>query len=507
MQPYAELPERRIATRPDPDEQPHPSHVERRLLAGAMAVAAALALAAALAGVPARATYGAQVSGDEPQYLLTATSLAEDGELDLRDEIDGEAYLDYHEVPIDPQSAQLDDGRLVSPHDPLLPALLAPAMWAGGWVAAKAFLALVAAATAALTVWVAVRRLGVRAHVAALVVGAASVGIPLAAYGSQVYPELPAALTALVAVAAITSPRPRPALTATVLVALVALPWLSVKYVPVAAALGAGWLLRRARAAPGDRRWRSVLVPIGVVVVAAIAYVVAHRAWYGGFTVYAAGDHFVDPGEFSVVGTDLDLLGRSRRLVGLLVDERFGLAAWSPLWLLAPVAMTVLVRRRITGRWLLVAAVAVGWLNASFVALTMHGWWVPGRQVVVVLPLVVLALAALVDAWPWLRGPVAGLGGVSALTWWWLALESSTGSRTLIVDFAETAAPGYRLFTPIWPDGIRASTGDDLGLLAWAAALLVSAAIAWRIAGRRSSSADRVVGDGRVERVGDTVEL
>ncbi|MEX2625772.1 MAG: hypothetical protein WD225_02750, partial [Ilumatobacteraceae bacterium] len=85
------------------------------MLAAAMAAAAALALFAALAGVPARSTYGAQVSGDEPQYLLTATSLAEDGSLDLRDEIDEEAYLEYHEIPIDPQSAELDDGRLVSP--------------------------------------------------------------------------------------------------------------------------------------------------------------------------------------------------------------------------------------------------------------------------------------------------------------------------------------------------------------------------------------------------------
>ncbi|MEX2626359.1 MAG: hypothetical protein WD225_05720, partial [Ilumatobacteraceae bacterium] len=245
-----------------------------------------------------------------------------------------------------------------------------------------------------------------------------------------------------------------------------------------------GWLLRRARVAPDGRRWRSVVVPIGVTIVAAVAYVVAHRAWYGGFTVYAAGDHFADSGEFSVIGTEIELLGRSRRLVGLLVDERFGLAAWSPLWLLAPIALVVLVRRRLPGRWLILATVAAGWLNAAFVALTMHGWWVPGRQLVVILPLVVIALAALVDGWPWLRAPVAILGGVGAVTWWWLALESSTGMRTLIFDFAETAAPGYRLLTPIWPDGIRASTGDDVALLAWTAVLLVSAVISWHLAGR-----------------------
>ena len=36
---------------------------------------------------------------------------------------------------------------------------------------------------------------------------------------------------------------------------------------------------------------------------------------------------------------------------------------------------------------------AAGWLVATFVALTMHGYWWPGRQVVVVLPALVLAVA------------------------------------------------------------------------------------------------------------------
>ena len=68
--------------------------------------------------------------------------------------------------------------------------------------------------------------------------------------------------------------------------------------------------------------------------------------WYGGWTVYATGDHFAETGEFSVVGTEVDLLGRARRLVGLLVDRDFGLAAWSPVWLLAPFGLGLLVRER-----------------------------------------------------------------------------------------------------------------------------------------------------------------
>ena len=107
-----------------------------------------------------------------------------------------------------------------------------------------------------------------------------------------------------------------------------ALPWLAVKYVPVAAALAmvGCWGLVRAG------RGRRALVLAGSLVVAGIVFLVLHRWWYGGWTPYAAGDHFVG-GELSVVGTEPDYLGRSRRLLGLLVDRGFGLAAWQPAWL------------------------------------------------------------------------------------------------------------------------------------------------------------------------------
>ena len=59
---------------------------------------------------------------------------------------------------------------------------------------AKLTLAAVAAALAALLVWIAVRRFGVPVLAAAVVVGVFAASAPLAAYGSQIYPELPAAL-------------------------------------------------------------------------------------------------------------------------------------------------------------------------------------------------------------------------------------------------------------------------------------------------------------------------
>jgi len=438
----------------------------------------------ALVGIDARATYGARVSGDEPQYLLTATSIGEDGNLDIADEIAEGRYRTYHEVDLDPQTLVLDDtDRQISPHDALLPALLAVPMRVGGWAAAKTLLVVIAGVCAAVTTWVAIRRIGLPAGPAAVGVTAAFVGLPLAAYGSQVYPEMPAALAVVAAVALLTSPAPTWWHDLGVLVALIVLPWLAVKYAPVVAVLGIALLL-------GHRHdTRRIAILAGGAAVAALAYVVAHRAWYGGWTVYASGDHFAETGELSVVGTKVNLLGRSRRLAGLLVDRDFGIAAWSPVWLLAPFGLGLLTARRWPGRWLVPAVITAGWLTATFVALTMHGFWVPGRQIVVVLPLAALGLAAVAArSVRWLT-VTAVLGAVGLFTRCWLAIESSTGRRTLIFDFASTAAWPYRAMRPLLPSGLD-PTGADLALLvAWGALALGTAWLGWSRASVRSRRA------------------
>lgn len=71
-------------------------------------------------------------------------------------------------------------------------------------MAAKIALALLAGALAAATVWTAVRRFAVPLPLAAAGADAAAASAPLAVYGQQLYPELPAALACLLGVAAVT---------------------------------------------------------------------------------------------------------------------------------------------------------------------------------------------------------------------------------------------------------------------------------------------------------------
>ena len=452
------------------------SAVPRRLrspLGVAAAVGLVVAAWATLA-IPARATISARTTADEPQYLLTALSLAEDRDLRVDDEVADRAYLPFHEVELPVQTVTRDDGSQVSPHDPLLPALLAVPMGLGGWVAAKATLAVLAGLLAGLLVWTAHHRFSVPLGAAALTALAFGVAAPVSAYGTQVYPELPAALAVTVAIAAVTGRR-RPIDLTVLAVAVAALPWLGVKYAPVAAALVAVAVV----ALVGERRLRAAGALLVGFAVLGLGYLVAHRVLYGGWTVYAAGDHFTG-GELTVMGTDPDRVGRTRRLAGLLLDRGFGLAAWMPGYLLAVPALAALARRRPPGWLALVAPLAAGWATATWVALTMHGWWWPGRQVVVVVPCLVLAVAWWAGRVPAVRPWIAVAGVVGAVNWGWLVVEVRRRQRTLIVDFESTTNPLYRGWRAVLPDGRTPTARDGVLLGIWLAGLGLAAIVAAR---------------------------
>ena len=257
------------------------------------------------------------------------------------------------------------------------------------------------------------------------------------------------------------------------LASVVALPWLSVKFVPVAAVIAAALV---ARSWP-DRR-RQLVLDLTVLAVAGAVYVAFHRSVYGGWTAYAAGDHFID-GELLVLGHDPDYLGRSRRLIGLLVDRGFGLAAWTPAYLLAVPALAAVARRRPPGWAALLAVVAAAYAVATWVALTMHGWWWPGRQLVAALPAAAVAVAMLADR---RRGPRwLALGGclVGILNWTWLVVEASTGRRTLVADFEETANPVYQAWSALLPDHRHFEGGAAALTAVWTAALVAAGVWGW----------------------------
>jgi hypothetical protein len=438
-------------------------------LGAALALVFLLSAIAAGLGAPVRSSYGARLTADEPEYLMTALSLAENRSLDVSDEIRSGRYREFHEVRIKPQAKVLDGGRMVSPHDPLLPALLVPGAAAGGWLGARLTLSLMAGLLAGLTLWTAVRRFGAPVWRSALIVGIFGASAPLAVYGSQIYPEVPAAIALVGAIICITGPLGARGKAAFVL-SIVALAWLGTKFIPVGAVLAALMLWRLNRSG----RRREAFAVAGVFAVAGAAYLFGHLRWYGSLTVYATGAHFAETGEFSVVGVTPNFATRTSRLIGLFVDRRFGLAAWQPAWLLTVPAIAWLVRRRPANWEVIALPLATGWLCATYLALTMHGWWWPGRQVVVVLPAAVLGLAVWADSRPRLLS-VAALGVVGIINLAWVFVEGWRKQLALVVDFYETSSPLYRAWSRLLPDYIGLTTGDWVLHALWVALAFAAA--------------------------------
>jgi hypothetical protein len=463
----------------------------RRRLWVAVAVIGVLTVAAATPLAWTHSSRLTRTTGDEPQYLLSATSLSEDLDLDVSDERLDRRYEDiFHRYYLAPQQeAERPDGRLVSPHDPLLPVLMAAPVRTGGWLSARFAVAAMAGMLAALTLWVAVRRFGIELRAAVVTVAAFSLAAPLTVYGTQVYPELPAALALTAAVAAATGlPKRRNA--ALLGVAVIALPWLGVKYLGVAAAIAGVGLMRLAWDRP-----KPAFALGAVWSLAALAYALLHQVIYGGWTAYASANFLATEGD--VMGPDPNYLGRGLRLIGLLVDRDFGLFAWAPVFLLAVPALATLARRRPPGWLVLAAPLGAGWLTATFVALSMHDWAWPGRQVVIVVPVVALAVAwwaAQSAARLW---AVAVMGAVGVLTYLWVLTDALRERITVVVDFDRTGAPWFRAVGALLPDYRNPSPGMWARHALWIGIVAVLVVVAWRAAGaRRPVTISRPAHDG-----------
>jgi hypothetical protein len=324
-----------------------------------------------------------RVSGDEPHYLLMAQSLWRDGDLDLRNNFAQEDFLEYTPGPVRPHyGAPRRDGRPYPAHSPGLPFLLAPVYALAGRAGCVMLLALCGALVAARTLALA-RRLGETPEVG-LWAWAAAVGPPLLFYSFHVYTEAPSALAIVVALELLLVAVPTVATAVGAALVTSTLPWLHVKMLLVAAALGLVALVRL--------RGRPLGAFALLSVVLAAAYALYFQVLFGSPTPLAV---------YGGVPADVSA-SPGRALAGLLLDRSFGLLPHAPLFLLALPGLCALAARwRVTWPVLLVVA------SALAPALTWRMWWggqcPPGRFLVPLVP--VLAVAAGVVA----GGPRRGL--------------------------------------------------------------------------------------------------
>jgi hypothetical protein len=357
-------------------------------------------------------------SGDEPSYLMIARSIWEDQDVRMDNNYHLKEFRDYGLVDY-PMFTHLGKDGINYPHHHLgLPLLLAPVVGLGQGRTAAVRNLLVRTALSligALLLWHCIHlgwELGtppVAMHGAALVLGLSA---PLLFFSNELYPEVLAALVAVLALrlwfraressparssrssspptAGPTTPEPRfPALRFGALIAV--LPWLGLKYFAMAGGL---LLLAGAAFRRGDGRTRRrILIPL---LVSAALYLGFLYTLYGNFnptSIYTGVDGRRPPVPWQGVGALV--LSQTRRLLsglnllaGIWLEQRMGLLFIAPFALLALPGILALLRRRREAAALLFP------FGAHLLFYAYHNNWggycPPNRPVVAAMPLILI---------------------------------------------------------------------------------------------------------------------
>ena len=439
------------------------------------AVALFLLLSAAYAfSVDIRASRGAFITGDEPFYLLTTQSLLADGDLDLRNQYKAKSYRSFfdHAGDLWHQSAPTADGRLLSPHNPGLSVLMIPGYALAGLRGVQVQLLLMAAAAMTFAFILADRLTGRRAVCWLVALG---VGLTATAfiYSTEIYPEFPAAL-ALIAglLIAVHSERPGWRGALFLVITLTALCWLGAKYVALALPVSAYFLLR------ADWSGRMALAGLGSL--SAALFIWFHLHVFGGLTPYGVNVVYSQWNTAQILAGHVEFSERYYRIWGLFVDRRFGIGHWAPLLLAAVPALALLVMNIWEHRLVLVLIV-IQLLIATFVAITMMGWWFPGRTMLTVLPLFIVPLALLIDRSSMALRVVMALLGVCTLAFTaGLAHAGKVGEITIAVDPFDMTFVPFQAVAGLFPLYTRWTAETwQLTYAWWAAFVFAIAAVLW----------------------------
>lgn len=398
--------------------------------------ASGLLLAAVLLAVYAlalgtHAEPGSRLTAAEAHVLLTTRSIADDGDLDLRNQYAQRAWTEFRGTPIHPTAPPDAAGRILEPQGVGLPVLLAPAYKAGGPVLVRLFLAALMAIAFACAAALA-RRLvpDPWATLAALAVGLSP---PVVAAATHIRPETPAAAAlagaAVLALRIRDDPRAAPAFWAALLIA--AVPWIALTAILPAIVVALAmtrWLRRRRRGLAG-------FVALEVVLTSVVVFITVNGNLFGGLTPYAGPLRSGPATELGGVG---DLLGRLPRVAEALGD----LLRWAPVAVLAFAGIFLLIRahrERLTAivpehvHVEVVAAFAAllalaQLAEAALLAPRLHGAWFDTRYLVPALPFL-----APLAAWTFRRHPrvSTALAVVTTAETAWMLIAALTGDATL----------------------------------------------------------------------------
>jgi hypothetical protein len=407
--------------------------------------------------------------GDEPHYLMVADSILRDGDLSLEQDYAQGRYRAFHDAPLAPHyRVRGRGGAIYSLHAVGLSVLILPAWALAGYAGVTVLMALLAALVA-LEVREWVRETTGREGLAEAAGWVAALSPPLVHYAGLVFTEVPAALLLSYGLRRGRDPALGRGGAVAVGLAAAALPWLNVRYAPLAVVVLAHAMWRHGR-------WRTTIPALVPGVVSGAGLLVYHHVLYG----------FLDPRRVYGRRPEVSLSTLPEGLPGLLLDQEFGLLVYAPLLALAIPGLVFLWRRDRKVAIAVGAAVVAVLLTAGTWPMWRGGFNPPGRFLVPIAPLLGVAVAL---AWE-RRGLTAG---ASLLLGWtlWTGLAGAWEPRLVHRDRDDTAPlfrqlSGAHEWTGLLPGYVLADPDRHRLAAVWAVALL--AAVPWRT---RATSAGR----------------
>lgn len=340
------------------------------------------------------------LSGDEPHYLLITYSLLHDLDFEVQNNYGARDYRSFYDGKVEPQLAV---GTPYPVHGIGVPLLLLPGFAVGGLYGVLATEAAIAAFLLA-AIYEAALRLTASPSAALFALAGFGLTSPALFLSVSAYPELPAALAVALSLRRLLDPESPSAFAAfSWTLALGALPFFHIKFLPLAGLLIAAFAYRFAR----ERRSTLLSLVAGTAVSAAS---------FLFFVFFTTGS--LDP-TASYGRTRIFLDRVPLGVEGLLFDQEFGLLLNTPVYLLGLAGLVTLFRRsRVLGAFALLALLAI-WIPGAAHPLWSGGTSAPARFLFPALPLMMVAAASLLERereigvgrWaPWLLASSVGVG-------------------------------------------------------------------------------------------------
>jgi hypothetical protein len=423
--------------------------------------------------------------GDQPHYELESVGLAYDQTVDMTVNYTDPSRFSLMfptGVPDEHAYRYKRGGELVPIQNVGLPLLLAPAV---PWVEEIEVLSptrhlwpwnieiiLMAALAAQLLYRILLRLRPQHPRLVAGVWASVVFSPSMVVYASQVFPEMPAALLALVAVDALMKPPTRRSITIGA-GALALMPWLHVRFLPISAVLAIGLAIRASAAPPavlhgGAARARRAAWAIAPLLLSLVVMGIAFEHWYGSFLPNA---------QYRLPQTrqPQTLSASWTALTGAFWSSQDGWLPLAPVCILALATIGYAVRRYRAWALFGLAAAAAYLLNLTIEG-SNQGFSFAGRYTVVLMPFAAIPLLiAAVDLARvrWLLWPLA-------VFTWYLTVAIALEPPLPVAGSPSVGGPTYPQllwpwFVNLWPQIVPSAAHfypDAGAVIAWSAGLL-----------------------------------